>query len=272
MYLGIDTATKLTEKTAKAVKDAGFAFVGRYLVPPQKYTRKALTEKEAKIITDAGLSLLTVWETTASRAKEGASAGAVDGVSALKCAHDINMPANGIIYFAVDFEAMDADMDAIAAYLAAARRQTEEYDIGVYGSYKVIENIRWTGICKAYWQCVGWSYGKKSSVRNVYQVQFEKVVSSLNVDINECEDMSASGIWTYNEGKGESPVFEKRYDTVDSLPAWATPTVLKLILAGHLRGSGDVYDADGYPADLNLSYDMLRILVILDRARTFDNK
>ena len=272
MYLGIDTATKLTEKNANAIKEAGFAFVGRYLVPPKFYTRKALTEKEAKTITDAGLRLLTVFETTASRARDGASAGAADGSSALKCAHDIGMPTSGIIYFAVDFEARDTDMDAIRAYLQAVRNNTEEYEIGVYGSYKVVENLAVTGICKAYWQCIGWSYGEKSPVRNVYQAQFEQKIAGLSVDINECSDLDRAGIWTYDAGKEDSLVFEKRYDTVASLPAWAKPTIIELINAGCLRGYGDVYDADGYPADLNLSYDMLRILVILDRAGTFDER
>ena len=97
--------------------------------------------------------------TTAARARNGMAAGAVDGANALKCAREINMPASGIIYFAVDFGATEPDMPAIEAYLRAARENTYEYDIGVYGCYSVVEEIAKRGVCKAYWQCVGWSGG-----------------------------------------------------------------------------------------------------------------
>lgn len=276
MILGIDTATRLTAKTAKAVKESGYEFVGRYLVPPQIYTRKSLTAEEARIITDAGLRLLTVWETSASRAKKGASAGTEDGKKALQCAHDIHMPTNGIIYFAVDFEARNGDMIAIQEYLRAASEATDVYKIGVYGSYNVVENIRLTGICKAYWQCVGWSYGKRSLIRSVYQSQWNQVVAGLNVDINECADMDRAGIWSYsnsgNDGKENTPVLECRFNTVESLPEWSKNTIRKLIDRRYLRGGGDGHDANGYPTDMDLSYDMVRMLVILDRAGVFDKE
>lgn len=57
----------------------------------------------------------------------------------------------------------------------------------------------------------------------------------------------------------EKTVFESRFDTLDEIErkaAWAAPTVKKLILRGALNGTGD---------GLDLSYDMLRLLVINDR-------
>ena len=53
---------------------------------------------------------------------------------------------------------------------------------------------------------------------------------------------------------------EQRYNTVDELPSWARPTIEKLIERRILKGTGD---------GLDLSSDMLRILVILDRAGSF---
>ncbi len=53
---------------------------------------------------------------------------------------------------------------------------------------------------------------------------------------------------------------EERYNTVDDVPDWARPTVQKLIGRGILKGDGN---------GLDLSCDMLRILVILDRAGSF---
>ena len=53
---------------------------------------------------------------------------------------------------------------------------------------------------------------------------------------------------------------EVRFSSVKELPDWAVETVEKLIQKGHLRGTG---------SELDLSLDMLRILVINDRAGLF---
>lgn len=50
----------------------------------------------------------------------------------------------------------------------------------------------------------------------------------------------------------------------DNMPEWARATVTKLMQNGYLKG-----DEEG---KLNLTYDMLRIMVVLDRAGAFDNK
>ena len=52
-----------------------------------------------------------------------------------------------------------------------------------------------------------------------------------------------------------------RYNKLEELPAWAKPTVEKLIEKGLLNGDG---------SGLGLTSDMVRLLVILDRAGTFD--
>lgn len=48
-----------------------------------------------------------------------------------------------------------------------------------------------------------------------------------------------------------------RYNTVQECPGWAQKTIQKLINAGYLSGDG---------SGLNLSHDMVRMLVILERA------
>ncbi len=257
MIRGIDCARPLDAKTAAAVKHAGYDFVGRYMVPASGSLKwKALTAAEAKAVTDAGLRLLTVWETTADRVKGGADAGASDGKRALRCAQSIGMPTSGIIYFAVDYDATAADMPTIEAYLRAARAQTGDYEIGVYGSYGVIEYMAQRNVCRGYWQCLGWSGGKVSAHRTVYQAQFGQSVAGVSVDINECPDMTQAGIWNYEE---EDTM--QRFNKVTDMPDWAKPTVQKLMDKAILVG-----DENGH---LNLSMDMVRILVILDRAGVF---
>lgn len=62
---------------------------------------------------------------------------------------------------------------------------------------------------------------------------------------------------------------EDRFNTVAGCPSWAQATVDKLVALGYLTGNSGKVDDQGRPADLDLSRDMLRILVICDRAGVF---
>lgn len=53
----------------------------------------------------------------------------------------------------------------------------------------------------------------------------------------------------------------RTYATLDKVPDWARPTAAKLVDKGALQGDGQ---------GLNLSYDLLRVLVILDRLGKLD--
>ena len=59
----------------------------------------------------------------------------------------------------------------------------------------------------------------------------------------------------------DKEVEEVRYNTVSECPAWARETVQKLVDKEYLNGTGE---------GLDLSADMVRLLVILDRAGAFN--
>lgn len=59
---------------------------------------------------------------------------------------------------------------------------------------------------------------------------------------------------------GEKEETEMRYNTVKECPSWAQATIQKLMKKGFLNGNGE---------GLDLSEDMIRLLVILDRAGAF---
>jgi hypothetical protein len=59
---------------------------------------------------------------------------------------------------------------------------------------------------------------------------------------------------------GEKEETEMRYNTVKECPSWAQATIQKLVKKGYLNGNGE---------GLDLSADMIRLLVILDRAGAF---
>lgn len=61
----------------------------------------------------------------------------------------------------------------------------------------------------------------------------------------------------------------ERYNTIAACPEWARATVTKLIDRGLISGNG-MQDEAGNPADMDLSRDMLRLLVINDRAGVYD--
>jgi len=58
----------------------------------------------------------------------------------------------------------------------------------------------------------------------------------------------------------ENEVGEMRYNTIAEIPEWARPTIQKLVERGILQGDGQ---------GLDLSLDMVRMLVIIDRAGQF---
>lgn len=71
----------------------------------------------------------------------------------------------------------------------------------------------------------------------------------------------------YDEMKEEASM--QRYNTLKEMPDWAKPTVQKLMDKKVLVGSGAKKDPQGYPADLDLSLDMLKLLCINDRAGVY---
>ena len=65
--------------------------------------------------------------------------------------------------------------------------------------------------------------------------------------------------------------YEVRYNTVAEIQKaapWAMPTIRKMIDKGYISGGGKK-DANGDPADMNLSMDMIRMLVMLNAAGAF---
>ena len=70
-----------------------------------------------------------------------------------------------------------------------------------------------------------------------------------------------------NDMKEEASM--QRYNTLKEMPDWAQPTVKKLMDKRVLVGSGGKKDPQGYPADLDLSLDMLKLLCINDRAGVY---
>lgn len=88
-----------------------------------------------------------------------------------------------------------------------------------------------------------------------YGIPTERVLRHFDVTGKKCPaPLVEAGSW--NEFLEEL----MRYETLEAVPQWGRESVEKLIRQGFLQGDGE---------SLDLSRDMLRLLVILDRAGAF---
>ena len=99
-----------------------------------------------------------------------------------------------------------------------------------------------------------------------YGVPLENVVRHYDISGKLCP-----GVYGWNPDSGSEDAWAafkerleeasmQRYNKLAEMPDWAKPTVQKLMDKGYLAGTGE---------GLNLSEDMVRLLVILDRAGVF---
>ena len=136
---GLDTTQDVTHALGQ-LADAGYRFVARYYSHNAWKTVKA---PEAQAIANAGLDLVAVWQDANDSAGYFTfTRGETDGAAAFAYAKQIGQPPGSTIYFAVDYDASDADakgrlvdyFKAVRAAFIAAGEGDATYDIGVYGS------------------------------------------------------------------------------------------------------------------------------------------
>jgi hypothetical protein len=136
-----------------ALAKAGVKFAARYL---SHDTTKNLTATQAHSLAAHGIDCVVVWETTANRATAGRSAGMADAQAASVLARRAGMPASKPIYFAVDF---DATVAQVQAYFDGVETVLGKKRTGVYGGYRVVKGLLDAGLVTYAWQTYAWSGG-----------------------------------------------------------------------------------------------------------------
>ncbi len=145
-----DCATILTPVKAQTLKNAGYKIGGRYLTGTiSGGISKALTDEEIQIIFDAGLRFFPIYQTSArSEDYFTPSQGRTDAIMAIQTAYDRNIPEGTIIYFAVDFDAMDVQItNSIIPYFkslyefTANENKLRGYKVGVYGTRNICSRV-----------------------------------------------------------------------------------------------------------------------------------
>ena len=165
---GGDCITEITVVRGQALRAAGYRIIGRYLdedLPPTDphYLGKALKPTEPQTIIDAGLRFFPIFQYSGrSLSNFTYETGASHARIANQKAIAYRIPAGSCIYFAVDYDALNADIDSnIIPYFRGVRdtlaAMNVAYDFGVYGSRNVCSRVsqaagaRWSMVSGMSW-------------------------------------------------------------------------------------------------------------------------
>lgn len=145
--IAADCATILTKSKAEALVAAGYKYIGRYLTGTYGGgIDKALTRQEAEIILEAGLKFFPIYQDGGTKQSDfTAKNGQLDGKAAVDAAKTLGLPDGTIIYFAVDFDAMDYQITSnILPYFKEVYDEvtsSSAYKVGVYGARNVCSRV-----------------------------------------------------------------------------------------------------------------------------------
>lgn len=143
--IALDTSTQLTSKDVTNFKNYGFSIVGRYLTGSvgagASKRDKYLTAAEIKRITDAGLAIYPIYEDGGYEIEYFSRIqGYRDGIKAVNQASKLGFPAGATIYFAVDVDIQDGDIDGtVVPYMegVVSALASSRYNPGIYGTRNV---------------------------------------------------------------------------------------------------------------------------------------
>lgn len=144
-----DCATILTAAKATTLKSNGYQIVGRYLTGTiGGNISKALTRSEINIIRNAGLKFFPIYQTNATyNSYFSYSKGGSDARAAISAAENLGIPRNTIIYFAVDYDAVDDQVTSnVLPYFNAIHAcfdgySSHKYRVGVYGARNICTRV-----------------------------------------------------------------------------------------------------------------------------------
>lgn len=151
-----DCATVLNQQQARDLKAAGYTHVGRYLTGyVGAHIPKYLTLEEINYIENAGLNVFPIYQAGGYNLEyfQNLSQGAIDAQNAIIAAENIGVPDNTIIYFAVDFDCYERQINSyIIPYFKrinlAFRSEINKkhYRVGIYAPRYVCTKVSNMGL------------------------------------------------------------------------------------------------------------------------------
>lgn len=110
------------------------------------------------------------------------------GVSHARLAYDgaraAGVSMTPVIYFSVDWDASNADLSKVDAYMDGAASVIGRQNVGVYGGYRTIARYASNRKAVWYWQTYAWSQGKRHSAVHIYQYHNGVSIGGADVDLN----------------------------------------------------------------------------------------
>jgi glycoside hydrolase-like protein len=170
---------------ARAIKDAGFDFVVRYLTDGgTELPGKLLlpTEMDDYIANDVKVCFM--WETTADRALAGTVGGANDANNADHYLLSLGL-ASQVIYFAIDFDAAEGQQIPINDYLRGAAGYLGGWRVGGYGGFWPLTRAFDAGVIHWGEQTVAWSGNNLDNRRHITQTGEQVTINGVVCDVLE---------------------------------------------------------------------------------------
>lgn len=224
-----DCSTVLNNQQAQDLKSAGYQVVGRYLTGTVGGSRrKFITFEEIENIENAGLRVFPIYQDGGYELVyfQDLRQGTVDAHTAISAAKRIGVPANTVIYFAVDFDCYSYQMISfIVPYFRKlnlvfnSSTNNKNYKIGIYAPRYICSYISDLGLAKysfvadmsSGYSCnLGYSIPKNWAFDQFYELKGnEQFKSSPSFDLDK---VGYSG-----RDKGISTFDEATYLTPDQL-------------------------------------------------------
>lgn len=191
----------------KAIKDAGYEGVIRYLKKEGDSHVKPLTAAEVEDMFAHGRTVSTCYQhVSQGRPGQGRAAGEHDAEWALKQARACGIEPR-CIYFCVDY---DAEPNSVAEYFKGTSDVLGVGKNGAYGSYRVVKYLLDMGLVSRVWQTVAWSGGKKESRAHLFQKSGYVHPGGITCDENDVLQ-SDYGQLPWKQDSIEGSASKKRY-------------------------------------------------------------
>lgn len=154
--IACDCATIITQDNVGVLIDNNYQYIGRYLSGNiASGASKALSTEELQILFSNNIRLFPIHQRSENSASYFTEANAIeDAESAATYAESLNLQFGAIIYFAVDFDATDAQITSLilpyfnklhSSFITASKGK---YRVGVYGTRNLC-----TRVCNAGYAC-----------------------------------------------------------------------------------------------------------------------
>ena len=214
-----DCTDRITNQRAQYLKSIGINYVGRYITGYW-----AVSISEISLILEAGMKFVPIFERSGNDLSGNMDVtdasyftheqGRQDALYAASTAQELGLPENTTIYFAVDFDAYDFEVDSnILEYFRALSVYLLHYNVGIYGPRNVCTRVSNAGYAKtSYVADMSTGFSGNIGVRipsnwafdQFYETSYGSGDSQINIDkvMASGQDTGVSSLTLSNVAKG----------------------------------------------------------------------